>query len=165
MHAPQPHDPAAFLAAMHARHDAEQARHHRDERHRPLVFPAPEPRLTVAEREAIRWAHHRTDAGVTTVRGLRGATLALLVQEPSAEPQADGMRGPADEERHFCLLGVADRADAAVTEAFRRVAERGKVVIGAYDVKAGRALRVEEAAGAPRLVPDDTPGAPGGRGA
>jgi hypothetical protein len=162
MTAPLPHDPDAFLAAMHARHDAEQARHHRDERHRPLVFPAPEPRLTVAEREAIRWAHHRTRAGVATVRDLRGAGLALLVEEASPEAQADGMRGPPEDERHFRLVGLAAGDEAALEAALRRASERGGLVVGAYDVRAGRALRVAEHEGRLRLLaeeagPDGTP--------
>jgi hypothetical protein len=143
------HDPIDFLAAMHARHDDEQSKHHRDEHHRPLVFPAPEPRLTVAERGTIRWAYHRTNGSVATVRELRGAQLALLVEEPPS--------GPSGNERRFSLLGVRSRAPEAATEVFRRVAERGGRVLAAYDVRAQHALCIETTGGAPRFVPDADP--------
>jgi hypothetical protein len=142
-------DPLDFLAAMHARHDSEQTKHHRDEHHRPLVFPAPEPRLSVAERGTIRWAYHRTNGSVATVRELRGAQLALLVEDPPGGPRGD--------ERRFCLLGLRSRAPDAATEVFRRVAERGGRVLAAYDVKAQLALCIETTGGPPRFVPDADP--------
>jgi hypothetical protein len=142
---PSPHDPDEFLAAMHARHQAEQARHQRDEHLRPLVLPAPEPRLSVAERSAIRWAYHRTNGGVTTVRELRGAQLALLVQDPPSG------------ERHFCLIGLRSRDPEAAVDTFRRVAERGGTVLAAYDVRAQQALTVETAGSRPRFLVDNDP--------
>ena len=141
MTAQSPQDFNDFFSAMHARHHADQAKHHRDEHHRPHVFPAPEPRLSVAERNVIRWAYHRTSGGVATVRDLRGAQLVLLVQDSVGE-------------RGFRLLGLKSRAPEAAIETFRRVAERGGSVIAAYDVKAQQALRVETAGGAPRFVAD-----------
>ena len=157
MHDPLRHDPTAFLAAVDARHDADQAMHHRDEHHRPLVFPAPEPRLSVAERNVIRWAYHRTNGGVATVRDLRGAQLALLVQEPPCDPATAGQDGTAGDERRFCLMGLRSRAPEAALDTFRRVAERGGCVIAAFDVKAQHALCVETTGGPPRFVPDEEP--------
>ena len=138
-------DPTPFLSEMQARHAAEQAKHQRDEHHRPLVFPAPEPRLSVAERGAIRWSYHRTNGCVATVRDLRGAQLALLVRN-----------APSDE-RCYCLVGLKSRAPAAAVETFRRVAERGGTVLAAYDVKEQQALRVETSGGAPHFEPDGEP--------
>jgi hypothetical protein len=147
-HTPQ-QDPIDFLATMHAQHAAEQTKHHRDEHHRPLVFPAPEPRLSVAERSTIRWAYHRTNGGVATVRNLRDAQLALLVEDPPSGPQGD--------ERQFSLIGLRSRVPDTATDAFRRVAERGGRVIAAYDVKEQQALCIETTGGPPHFLPDSDP--------
>ncbi len=87
---------------------------------------ASEPKRTVAEEEAVRWAKEVTGGGVLrSVQDLHGARYAVLRKITSAAGTT-----------YYSLEGLATRS--RLLERLRPGAGMGEEILGAYEVKGGR---------------------------
>jgi hypothetical protein len=108
------------------------AEERRDRPHRPLTLPGPEiEALNEDERNALRWARETCTCDVRMVRGLHGATYALLLRCVSLSGtiyhEVDGFASREALQARLSRPGVTDR-----------------VPVGAYDVAGRRALPIKE---------------------